>query len=95
MVTITKNKPNTNWVSGTMNDEYKFEAKVFEEPSIWGMSTPEFEDGNNVSILSVTETATGREVYYFDRGHEEQDEERFGFDELAELVMFLETTFAK
>lgn len=95
MITITKNRPNTNWVSGRIGDAFKFEAKVFEEPSVYGMSTPDFEDGNNVSILTVTESATGREVYYFDRGYVEQNEERFGFDELAELVMFLEANFTK
>ena len=67
---------------------------MFEEPSVYGMSTPEYEEGNNVSILAVRDV-NGDEVYYFDRGHEEQNEERFGFDELAEIVMFLETTFTK
>ncbi len=77
MVTITKNRRNSNWVSGKTSDGFTFEAKVFEEPSVYGMSTPEYEEGNNVSILAV------------------QNEERFGFDELAEIVMFLETTFTK
>lgn len=95
MVTITKNKPNTNWVSGTMNDEYKFEAKVFEEPSIYGIPTPRFEEGGNISIMAVTDIATGDEVYYFDRGHVEHNADRFYADDWAELVMFLETTFAK
>ncbi len=95
MITITKKSRNSNWVSGIVDDAFRFQAKVFDEPSVYGMSTLDFEEGNNVSILAVTETATDREVYYFDRGHEEQDEERFGFDELAELVMFLENNFAK
>lgn len=95
MVTITKNSTRSNWVSGNLGDSFKFDAKVFEEPSVFGMSTPDFQDGNNVSILYITDNATGEQVYYFDRGHEEQDEERFGFDELAEIVMFLECKFSK
>lgn len=94
MVTITKNRRNSNWVSGKTSDGFTFEAKVFEEPSVYGMSTPEYEEGNNVSILAVRDV-NGDEVYYFDRGHEEQNEERFSFEELAEIVMFLETTFTK
>lgn len=55
-----------NWVSGSL-DGYTFEAKVFDEPSIYGIPTPRFEDGGNVSKLSVRDDG-GREVFRFDRG---------------------------
>lgn len=90
MITITKDRIGSNWVSGKTSEGFVFQAKVFDEPSKWGMSTPTFEDGNNVSILSITEAATGDEVYFFDRGREEQDFARIDHEELCEIVMFLE-----
>lgn len=56
-----------NWVSGITSCGFAFEAKVFDEPSVYGISTPRFEDGDNVSILSVFDEKC-REVFRFDRG---------------------------
>lgn len=55
-----------NWVSGSL-DGYTFEAKAFDEPSVYGIPTPRFEDGGNVSKLFVRDE-DGREVFMFDRG---------------------------
>ncbi len=80
-----------NWVSGITSCGFAFEAKVFDEPSIYGIPTPRFEDGDNVSKLSVFDEG-GREVFQFDRGcysgmvlhHAEA---------AAEIVAVLEATF--
>lgn len=79
-----------NWVSGSL-DSYTFEAKVFNEPSIYGIPTPRFEDGGNVSILIIRDE-DGREVFLFDRG-------RYSgmvlhcAETAAEIVAELEATF--
>lgn len=95
MITITKNHKDTNWVSGTMNDTFKFQALVFDEPSDFGIPTPNYENGNNISILLVEDAATGDEVYCFDRGEVDGNADLFCAEDFAELVMYLENAFIK
>lgn len=57
----------TNWVTGITDDGWWFEAKVFAGPSRFGIPTPRFEEGGNVSKLHVRD-AEGRDVYAWDRG---------------------------
>lgn len=56
-----------NWVRGITSCGFAFKAKVFDEPSIYGIPTPRFEDGGNVSKLSIRDEE-GREVFWFERG---------------------------
>lgn len=55
-VEIKKNRSINNWISGiidTGDETFKFEAKVFDEPSVFGIPTNRFPDGGNVSKLCV------------------------------------------
>lgn len=55
------------WVSGSTDDGYCFDAKVFDLPSISGLPTERFPEGGNVSKLYIRD-AGGREVYAYERG---------------------------
>lgn len=57
---------NGNWVSGEL-DGWGFSAKVFAGTSTYGIPTPRFPGGGNVSKLYVY-NADGRNVWAFDRG---------------------------
>lgn len=57
----------TNWVEGSADDGYLFSAKVYTEPSLFGMPTPVHPKGGNVSILIVRDS-TGAVVFHYDRG---------------------------
>lgn len=81
----------SNWVSGYHAD-YTFEAKVFSEPSIFGIPTPRFEDGGNVSKLCIRD-ANGREVYAYDRGLD--FEEDYIEDVANEIIAALEAEFCE
>lgn len=82
-----------NWVSGSL-DSYTFEAKVFDEPSIYGIPTPRFADGGNVSKLSVRD-AGGREVYLYDRGPCYGETVPHYADAAAEIVAFIEAEYCR
>lgn len=58
----------SNWVHGE-HEGYTYEAKVFKAPSQFGIPTPRFQDGGNVSKLCVRDQF-GQEVYAFDRGQD-------------------------
>jgi hypothetical protein len=57
----------TNWVDGLTPDDYSFSAKVYTEPSPYGMPTPEHPKGGNISIL-ILRDLTGTVVFHYDRG---------------------------
>lgn len=80
-----------NWVSGITSCGFAFEAKVFDEPSIYGIPTPRFEDGGNVSKLSVFDEGC-REVFRFDRGCYSGMVLHYA-EAAAEIVAVLEATF--
>lgn len=82
----------SNWVSGETDDDYTFEAKVFSEPSMWGIPTARFEDGGNVSKLCIRD-ANGREVYAYDRGLD--FEEDYIEDVANEIIAALEAEFCE
>lgn len=96
MITITKTHKDSNWISGKTSDGLTFEARVFEEPSPYGMSTPNFEGGNNVSSLYIR-NANEKIVFEYDRGGDPWDTnaDDLAPEQLAELVMYLEYTFMK
>lgn len=57
--------PNSNWTAGTFEyrgKQYRFEAKIYPEPSCFGIN-----DGN-VSKLYVTSGDKKRVVFSYDRG---------------------------
>ncbi len=57
----------TNWVDGLTPDDYSFSAKVYTEPSLYGMPTPDHPKGSNISIL-ILRDATGAVAFHYDRG---------------------------
>lgn len=83
----------SNWVSGS-HDGYTFEAKVFAEPSMFGIPTPRFEDGGNVSKLVIRD-AEGREVYAYDRGPCYGETVPHYADVANEIVAALEAEFCE
>lgn len=84
----------SNWVSGETADGYTFEAKVFAEPSMFGIPTPRFEDGGNVSKLVIRD-AEGREVYAYDRGPCYGETVPHYADVANEIVAALEAEFCE
>lgn len=84
----------SNWVSGETDDGYAFEAQVFAEPSMFGIPTPRFEDGGNVSKLVIRD-AEGREVYAYDRGPCYGETVPHYADVANEIVAALEAEFCE
>lgn len=56
-VEIKGRRSDRNWVHGTVTvddgSEFKFEAKVYDEPSCFGIETDRFPGGGNISKLCV------------------------------------------
>ncbi len=76
----------TNWVVGTFCNRgitYRFNAKVFYEPSIWGIN-----DGN-VSKLWVKNLKLDKEVFDFDRGFNIGNQSMVDKGMIKNLVDFL------
>ncbi len=72
-IKITRNRTKNNWVTGTADidgKEFDFEAKVFDEPSEFGIPTDCFPDGGNVSKLAVKPTSSdwSYSIISYDRG---------------------------
>lgn len=78
------------WVKGSIGC-WSFAAKVFDLPSAFGIPTPRFPDGGNVSKLSIYDEL-GRLVYHYDRG---LDFTKVASDTLAYVVAALEAKFCK
>ena len=72
------------WVHGVVDDGFgtraRFQAKVFEGPSMHGIPTARFEEGGNVSKFHLA-AEDGRELYCWDRGLDYVDP---GFEDEAE-----------
>ena len=83
----------SNWVSGS-HDGYTFEAEVFAEPSVFGIPTPRFEDGGNVSELLIRD-AEGREVYGYNRWLRYGETVPHYADVANEIVAALEAEFCE
>ena len=81
----------SNWVHGE-HEGYTYEAKVFKAPSQFGIPTPRFQDGGNVSKLCVRDQF-GREVYAYDRGLD--FEEDYIEDVANEIIAALEAEFCE
>lgn len=71
---IKGRRSNSNWVHGsvTVDDgsEFEFCAKVYDEPSQFGIETARFPSGGNISKLGVSRADNGYEpqVLTYDRG---------------------------
>lgn len=83
----------SNWVSGS-HDGYTFEAKVFTEPSIFGIPTPRFPEGGNVSKLHILD-ADGHDVYGYDRGPCYGETVPHYAEAASEIVAALEAEFCE
>lgn len=72
-IKITRNRTKNNWVLGTASidgKEFDFEAKVFDEPSEFGIQTDCFPNGGNVSKLAAkpSDVDWSHTVVSYDRG---------------------------
>lgn len=78
--------PYSNWTAGTFENrgrKYKFEAKIYPEPSIYGI------DCGNVSKLWVATEDKKRILVSFDRGMVEGDRSLLYKGMVAELIKYL------
>lgn len=89
------NRDCCNWITGSIvGYDLSFEAKVFDEPSVYGIPTLRFPDGGNVSKLHIRDDKTGKDFYSYSRGFD------FAVDDGAvaaasEIVLALEDLFCK
>lgn len=78
---IKGRRSNRNWVHGTVavddGSKFDFEAKVYDEPSCFGIETDRFPNGGNISKLCVY-SANGlyddQQVLTYDRGWDDGQE---------------------
>lgn len=78
--------PNSNWVSGIYEYrgvEYNFEAKIFPEPSDFGIN------GGHISKLYIENMVTKQLIISYDRGHNHGDSERYNRGMVKELIDYL------
>ena len=81
-VKIKGHRAHSNWVKGvvTIDDgsEFDFSAKVYDEPSCFGIETDRFPNGGNISKLGVY-SANGLyddpQVLNYDRGWDDGQED--------------------
>lgn len=57
-----------NWVTGTIDDGYGFDAKIFAEPSNFGI------DGGRISKLLIFDGDRTSWIYNYDRGYDDSTE---------------------
>lgn len=76
------------WVHGKTEDGYAFEAKVFAEPSWFGIASPRYPEGGNVSKLWIVDPE-GREILSYDRGFD-GDHDEAAEEVMQEIVIGLE-----
>lgn len=92
-INITKNRTKTNWVIGTIDmdgEKFDFEAKVFDEPSEFGISTELFPDGGNVSKLAINPQGFdwSSVVVSYDRGWDIMPEDSpLGYEKALDLTL--------
>lgn len=79
-VEIKGRRSNSNWVNGTVTvddgSEFRFVAKVYDEPSCFGIETDRFPGGGNISKLAVYRTGDMHDsrVLSYERGWDEEEE---------------------
>lgn len=73
-VEIKSRRSDRNWVNGTVTvddgSEFVFDAKVYDEPSCFGIETDRFPGGGNISKLGVSRAGDrySPQVLSYDRG---------------------------
>lgn len=79
-VEIKGRRSDRNWVNGTVTvddgSKFDFEAKVYDEPSQFGIETDRFPGGGNISKLVVYRTGDmyDQRVLSYDRGWDDEGE---------------------
>ena len=79
-VEIKGRRSNSNWTNGTVTvddgSEFDFEAKVYDEPSQFGIETGRFPSGGNISKLGVSYAGDRYlpQVLTYDRGWDDEEE---------------------
>ena len=79
-VEIKGRRSDSNWVNGTVTvddgSEFRFVAKVYDEPSCFGIETDRFPGGGNISKLAVYRTGDMHDsrVLSYERGLDEEEE---------------------
>lgn len=77
---IKGRRSDSGWVHGSVSvddgSEFEFCAKVYDEPSQFGIETARFPGGGNISKLGVSRADNGYEpqVLTYDRGWDEDEE---------------------
>lgn len=79
-VKINGRRSDSNWINGTVTiddgSEFRFVAKVYDEPSCFGIKTDQFPGGGNISKLNVYQTGDMHDtrVLSYERGWDEEEE---------------------
>lgn len=79
-VEIKSRRSDRNWVNGTVTvddgSEFVFDAKVYDEPSCFGIETDRFPGGGNISKLGVSRAGDrySPQVLSYDRGWDDECE---------------------
>lgn len=79
-VKINGRRSDSNWINGTVTiddgSEFRFVAKVYDEPSCFGIETDRFPSGGNISKLAVycTSDMHDSRVLSYERGWDEEEE---------------------
>lgn len=77
---INGRRSNSGWAHGNVSvddgSEFDFEAKVYDEPSQFGIETDRFPSGGNISKLGVAYAGDrySPQVLNYDRGWDEEEE---------------------
>ena len=80
-VEIKSRRAHSNWVKGIVavddGSEFEFSAKVYDEPSCFGIETDRFPNGGNISKLGVYRIGDMHDpcVLNYDRGWDAGQEE--------------------
>lgn len=77
---VKSSRSHRNWIKGTVTvddgSEFEFSAKVYDEPSCFGIETDRFPGGGNISKLGVYSTnGLYDEILTYDRGWDEGQED--------------------
>lgn len=82
------------WESGRTDEGHIFEALVFEEPSEYGIQTPRFPKGGNISKLHVQDE-NRHDIAAYDRGWDGGFPEDEHEETVNEIIIELEAMFCK
>lgn len=78
-VEIKGSRSHRNWIKGTVTvddgSEFEFGAKVYDEPSCFGIETDRFPNGGNISKLGVYSANDLHDVLNYDRGWDDGQED--------------------